>query len=157
MVKPFCFLLERVLTILTVDLHHRLLSHGINLSHSEIVALYALNLEPGSSPSYLSYYLNKDRAALKRTIDALLKKGYAFRERKDRKEFCLYLTDEGLKVIPVLQEVVKQVKQTYFSDVPDEDLKKVVSVFKHIFEVSNKEKEQPISYENSPFKYLDME
>lgn len=126
--------MERALTFLTGELALQLAESGVNLSHSQLVVIQALCLEEGSSQSRLAALLNKDRSAIKRTVDSLERKGYIRREKKDNKEFELFLTDEGLKILPILQNAIESTKEKYLSEIERDRIDSMIDIFDHIYE-----------------------
>ncbi len=133
----FCFLMERALTILTCELQHELTESGVNLSHSQLVVIQALCVEEGASQSRIAAYLNKDRAAIKRTVDSLVCKGFVKREKKDKKEFALFLTDEGRKILPILRRAVDITREKYLNSIPQDRIDSMIDIFNHVYNKSD--------------------
>lgn len=131
--------MERALTILTGELQNQLIKKGVRLSHSQLVVIQALCVEEGCSASKLAAYLTKDRSAIKRTIDSLESKGYVRREKKDKKESSLYLTDAGKQILPCLQSAVEATQKKYFDEISPDSMEVMTLIFNHVNEVKAQE------------------
>jgi DNA-binding MarR family transcriptional regulator len=111
--------------------------YDITTEQSSVLSFIYMN--EGCNQKELAISSLKDRAALTRILDILEKKGLVRREKStnDRREFLIYLTDNGRKVCSKLLTIVAQNTQeinSIFNDKELEQLKyllnKLASYFK---------------------------
>lgn len=131
--------MERAMTILTGEIQAQLMRCGIELSHSQLVVIQVLDIEEGISASRLATFLTKDRAAVKRTVDSLVAKGYLERRKKDRKESGLYLTEAGRGLLPEMMKAIDATRSKYFDGIAPEHVETVAYVCSHVNEVKARE------------------
>ncbi|GAA4875705.1 MarR family transcriptional regulator [Paenibacillus vulneris] len=78
--------------------------------------------------------------AITTLADKLLLSGYVERERddEDRRVVYLRITEEGRKMLGMIREQRKSNINTFFGDLPDEDIQHLIRIYKHILAHSDK-------------------
>ena len=79
---------------------------SLNLSGAMHMIIYSLNRTPGVSQDYLAINFNMDKGIIARQCKALEERNLIRREinPNDRRQYCLYLTEDGQAMVPVIDE-----------------------------------------------------
>lgn len=88
--------------------HRRFMSsrlEELNLSGAMHAILYTLSKTPGVSQDFLALRYNMDKGIIARQCKALEERNLIRREinPNDRRQYCLYLTEEGNEIVPQIQ------------------------------------------------------
>ncbi|TQD26989.1 MarR family transcriptional regulator [Methanolobus vulcani] len=79
--------------------------------------------QDGVSQESLANMLRYDRATITRSLNKLEDQGYVIRKRdpKDKRAYCVYLTEEGQKMGPILMEIGANLNNVLLQGFSDED------------------------------------
>lgn len=95
--------------------------HGLD---RYFVAVMYLNEHNGQlTQKDLGTVLRRDKVFTMRLVDALSEKGFVVRQQDDNDRRCqlLQLTDEGIALIPKIEEAIRQTNELIFSDFTEEE------------------------------------
>ncbi|MRN55271.1 MarR family winged helix-turn-helix transcriptional regulator [Paenibacillus monticola] len=97
---------------------------GYDLTFEQWTVLNVLYAEPGLIQSEIALRTFKDKTNVTRILDVLSKKGYIAREEhdKDRRSYCIYLTDSGKEMFSDLIPDVQLFNEQFREGISDEEL-----------------------------------
>jgi DNA-binding MarR family transcriptional regulator len=103
---------------------------GFALSMTQFKALHVLSKGP-MMVSQIAHALDMTPAAITGVTDFLLAEGYVEKERAagDRRVVNITLTQEGESLIEEVHNKQKEIMQSYFSILPDEDIDHLRRIF----------------------------
>lgn len=140
------FRLDRALWAISTALSTALKEKGINLPHSQYIIMRFLYEQDGISQNRIAAFLHKDAAAIKRSIDILVKKRLAERRVISRSKNGIYLTKQGRQLMPEVIAIANEVFSV-MSELPEETcrtgMKYLESIYKLYVEKKNTEKDKP--------------
>lgn len=114
--------MERCVSAMSQKLQSDLKVCGIDLPHSQYAVLRLLYENDGISQAQIARTLRKDTAAIKRTIDNLVKRGLARRVPNSGRDYKVILTEEAWRMRNRLLEEVDVIRAGIFKGIDDEDL-----------------------------------
>lgn len=135
------YLMERCLRNMITVLEDALNKAEIDLPYSQYVVMRALYRQDKISQAKLAEVLQKDTAAIKRTIDNLEEKGLVNRKSVSGRQYDIYVTAKGKRVKEKIIEVGQQTLQTLLAEIPDDTQMTVLDFFEGINHATAKMKE----------------
>ncbi len=102
-----------------------------NLRGPMFAFLLVLSRRGGCSQESLAKYLNLSKATATRSITALEKEGYIFREKDtdDRRIYRVFISDKGRELLPVINDALyewNRILLSQFSDEEEETFRKLL-------------------------------
>ncbi|WP_338055292.1 MarR family transcriptional regulator [Shimazuella alba] len=119
--------------------------HGYHLTLTQFKILYLLKLEGPKKVSQLAEVLSLTSSAVTGITDQLLKEGYIEKERaeNDRRVVNISLSDKGYSTIEEKQKKQKEIMNTYFHLLNEEDVQHLKRIFTTLIDnVKKKEKQE---------------
>jgi DNA-binding MarR family transcriptional regulator len=119
--------------------------HGYHLTLTQFKILYLLKLEGSKKVSQLAEVLSLTSSAVTGITDQLLKEGYIEKERaeNDRRVVNISLSDKGYSTIEEKQKKQKEIMNTYFHMLAEEDIQHLKRIFTTLIDnVKKKEKKE---------------
>jgi DNA-binding MarR family transcriptional regulator len=94
-----------------------------NLKGPMFAFLLTLSHKDGCSQESLARYLKFSKATATRSIKALEKEGYVYRERDedDRRIYRVFISDKGREVVPAINSALQEWNDILLSDLSDEE------------------------------------
>ncbi|PKK38997.1 hypothetical protein ABB02_01811 [Clostridiaceae bacterium JG1575] len=94
-----------------------------DLSWRDLVALLVVHEVPGANQEFLRQFLGTDKANVTKLIQTLRSRGLMKKERSqtDQRSFCLYLTPQGVRLIPSLDTALQAWEEVCFSGFSEEE------------------------------------
>ncbi len=124
--------MERSLRNMIAVLENALHKAEINLPYSQYVVMRALYQQDGISQAKLAEALQKDTAAIKRTIDNLEEKGLVSRQSVSGRQYDVYVTAKGKRMKRKIIEVSQQTLRALLADIPHDTQMQVLNFFEDI-------------------------
>ncbi len=115
---------------------------GIDLPQSQFLVLRYLYDTAGLSQAELAKLLEKDVAAIKRTVDNLEAKGWVRREQADLRKNRVCITEEGLSIMPEIRKITRKTIDQMLTGITESDYETAVSFLNRISGNSEKEIEK---------------
>lgn len=143
------YLMERCLNGMVAVLDKNLNKNGIDLPHSQYVVMRALYQQDKISQSKLADLLQKDIAAIKRTIDKLEEKGLVKRHAVSGRQYNIHITAKGKRMKEAIIGVGQQTLQTLLTDIPHETQMTVLDFFESINQATAKMKNDDIEKQDT--------
>ena len=125
------YLAGSISQLLADRLRRDFLARGIDLTHSQFVLLLDLLEEDGLTQRDLSERIFKDKAAVKRTVDALVAKGLVSRGKAER-NVPLHATPRARRIWPRLREIATETVRRSTAAVGAERLEACLSVLRDL-------------------------
>lgn len=135
------YLMERCLRGMVATLESALNKAGIDLPYSQYVVMRTLYQQDKISQAKLAEFLQKDTAAIKRTIDNLEGKGLVCRQAVSGRQYDICVTAKGKRMEEKIAEVGKRTLQDLLADIPYEAQMTVLDFFESINRATSKMKE----------------
>ena len=109
---------------------------ALDLSGAMHMIIYTLNKNPGVSQDYLAIHFNMDKGIIARQCKALEERNLIRREinPNDRRQYCLYLTEEGTELVAPIAESYKQWNALLCRDLTDEQAETALSLLSSMVE-----------------------
>jgi len=109
-------------------------TQAIGLSPGRFAALILIDRNPGISQTVLARAIGSDKSTLTPVLDNLVKNGLIrrVRTRSDRRLYELSLTDEGRKVVRVMQEAAQRHERELDAIVGPKDRAQFVKILRKI-------------------------
>lgn len=106
--------------------------HGLGLTHGRMLII--LSQSGAQKASALAEQLMITSGGVTGIADRLIELGYVKRERgeKDRRVVMLDLTDEGLKIVNLIETVRSKLMHKLFEGMSVTDMEKGVQLFEHM-------------------------
>jgi DNA-binding MarR family transcriptional regulator len=126
------FLISKVYQKLITHLQKAFLENGIEATPIQVMLLFFLQKNNGSSLTQISQGLMLENPTITGLIDRLEKLGYVTRSDhpNDRRVYLVYITEKGKKVankaLPIIKKLNEQIKEGYSNNEID-DFKKVLT------------------------------
>ena len=100
------FLVNKTAQKFKLELARRLKYYGLDISSDQWSVLISLSEKDGPSQTELASKLYKDRSNITRILDVMEKQFLIERRRRpnDRREYNVFITDAGKKMIPTLRK-----------------------------------------------------
>jgi DNA-binding MarR family transcriptional regulator len=94
-----------------------------NLKGPMFAFLLTLSQKDGCSQESLARYLKLSKATATRSITALEKEGYVYRERDedDRRIYRVFISDKGREIIPLINKTLYEWNQILLSEFTEEE------------------------------------
>lgn len=121
------YYLERCLLEMTRKLSSNFAEAGIDLPYSQYIVMRALHKNGPQSQAQIAHFLNKDTAAIKRTLDYLEKRGLVIRNKVSGRENIVNISDKGCEMMPLIIKVAESTIKELLNGVPDETIEIVLS------------------------------
>lgn len=111
--------------------------YGLTSAHA--IYLIALKLQDGQTLVSLSRFLDLDTANTNRVIKVLREKGFVYDDRKteNSKKYFIYLTESGQELAEFIMKRVTELNNSYFKDIPREDVLHLRNTLIHILNNMN--------------------
>lgn len=130
--------------------------YGLTSAHA--VYLIALKLQDGQTLVSLSRFLDLDTANTNRVIKVLREKGFVYDDRKteNSKKYFIYLTEAGQELAAIVMASVTELNNSYFRDIPREDVLHLRNTLIHVLKNMNLdiEKYMHSKYEDPFYTHL---
>lgn len=109
---------------------------GIDVTPEQWQILTQLWEEDGVNQKQLSQVTFKDTGNISRILDVLQKKGYIFKRRDeiDRRNFRIYLTDEGSALKEPMTTVANDILKFAHMDITQEEIDLLIRLLNKIYE-----------------------
>lgn len=126
--------LEISATIARLQRYHRRYMaaqlEDLNLAGNMHMILFTLHRTPGVSQDYLAMRFSMDKGIIARQCKVLEERNLIRREinTNDRRQYCLYLTEDGSKMIPRIAESYRNWNNTLCHDLTGEQAELVNSL-----------------------------
>lgn len=107
---------------------------GYDITFEQWTVLNVLYEKSGLIQSEIAEMTYKDKTNITRILDVLSKNGYVVREshEKDRRSFCIHLTDKGKKMFDDLIPCVKSINEQFRNGINDTELELFNSIIERI-------------------------
>lgn len=131
-----------ILESMRSEINKEMLVDGVDSGEFSIL-MYLFMYGDGINQRQLTDLLVIDRAAISRSIQRLITKGYISKQKDvlDQRAFIIYLTDEGHKLEPRLNEVYDNVFHKLAANLSPEDLEKGMESLIKVYENAVKMKQ----------------
>lgn len=100
------FFLDLAFNSLVGELNRALRSLGLPLNHAQFAILQNLFLKDGQSQSEIARCVNKDRAAISRSLNTLEENGFIVRKAVSGTKNGIYLTEKALSKRKLISEAI---------------------------------------------------
>lgn len=127
------FLLARTSDAMANHLNNVLRAEGIDLPHSQYVILKCLYSKDDISQQELADIVFKDRAAVKRTLDILEKKGLVERVPVTMRKNSILITKEGKRLMPRVIAILEKNKDILLQGISETEYKAFTDVLERIY------------------------
>lgn len=127
------YMMDRCVCAISAALAANFKKEGIDLSFSQYVAIRALYANGQASQVELATWLRKDTAAIKRTIDKLVRKGFVIRCPVSGRQNNLHLTAKGRDLHGQIMKSVLRTMQTLLAGIPGTTQEEVFGFLDHIY------------------------
>ncbi|HCT95250.1 MAG: hypothetical protein A2X19_00020 [Bacteroidetes bacterium GWE2_39_28] len=129
------FLVNKAAQKFKLELTRKLKHSGLDLSSDQWSVLMALNEHDGPSQTDLAAKLYKDRSNVTRILDVMEKQFLVERRRSpiDRREYNVYITETGKKMIPALKKAGKHVMNKALKDADSNEINIMKSFLQKMF------------------------
>ncbi|MDO3411348.1 MarR family winged helix-turn-helix transcriptional regulator [Saccharibacillus sp. CPCC 101409] len=130
------FVLNRAAIVMRMRLTAMFRSAGYEMSTEEFVILARLWARDGMFQSEIVEQTLKDKTRVTRLLGGLIMRGWIEKrtDENDRRNFRVYLTEEGRSLRPALLPLVAAVIAAGSADIPQEDLDTTVRTLRRIFD-----------------------
>ncbi|SCZ08393.1 MarR family winged helix-turn-helix transcriptional regulator [Alkaliphilus peptidifermentans] len=98
--------------------------------------LLTLYKKDGINQEELSNIVKVDKATIGRAIQKLTDGGFVIRKRNplDQRSYCVYLTDKGWELQPMIYKTLSNWMETLLKDFSDEEINKAQELLKKMFQ-----------------------
>lgn len=129
MMRDLWLVMKRVLRNARQAINAGLEPLGLTGAEGDIL-FHLLSRQDGLTQEQLAQRLNIGKAAVSRTVNAMVAKGYAHRQRHplDARAFNVSLSEKALAISAQAAAVYEGVFSVIRQGIPDEDLNKVASI-----------------------------
>lgn len=110
------------------------------LQGSMFLYLTTLDTHPGSSQDFIAEHLGIDKSNVARTARKLEDNGYILRELSptDRRQYCMYLTDKGKELLPVIFNRLHSWTEAVAGNLNDEERRTAIDLLERMMDNSIK-------------------
>lgn len=128
---------DRMSVLMRKNMTSMVVGYGLTSAHA--IYLIALKLQDGQTLVSLSRFLDLDTANTNRVIKVLREKGLVYDDRKTEssKKYSIFLTDEGQKLATEIMDGITKLNNSYFEDIPREDILHMRNTLIHILNNMN--------------------
>lgn len=105
--------------------------HYLGVMH--LIVLY-INQNPGSSQEEISNFYALDKTSVARDARRLEELGHIERKTipENRRQYQLFLTEAGQRMIRILDDIMEQFQNTLSADISAEDWRRLADLLKHL-------------------------
>lgn len=119
--------LDKIMNDTTRDIN-KFLSHHMDqysLGNGQFGILYEVSKEEGIWQETIAQRRNVGKSAVAKSIKRLIENGYLFRKKDeiDKRAWCLYCTEKGRKMIPIIVNLIETVKKLLTKGSSEEEIK----------------------------------
>lgn len=100
--------LDLAFNSLVGELNRRMHSLGLPLNHAQFAILQNLFLKDGQSQSEIARCVNKDRAAISRSLNTLEENGFIIRRAVSGSKNGIYLTEKAISKRKLISEAINK-------------------------------------------------
>jgi DNA-binding MarR family transcriptional regulator len=133
--ESITFLINKTAQKFKLELGRKLKQSGLDISSDQWSVLIHLSEHDGPTQTELAQKLHKDRSNLTRILDLMEKSKFVerFRNTTDRREYNVYITEKGKKLIPVLKKTGNAVMKQALKGTDTEEMKMAKSFLNKLF------------------------
>lgn len=128
------YAMGRCFSALTTYLSARLKQEGLDLTHAQYVVLRAaLHQEWRLSQAQLARLLQKNPAAIMRTVDTLVEKGLVARKTVSRRQYSVSVTERGKELGEKSARIADQTMRQLTSRIPPERQQMALTFLEEVY------------------------
>lgn len=127
------YAMGRCFHALSACLSARLKQEGLDLTHTQYVVLRALHQKWQLSQAQLARLLQKNPAAIMRTIDALIDKGLVVRQTVSRRQYSICVTERGKELGEKSTKIADQTMKQLVSHVAPERQQMALTFLEEVY------------------------
>lgn len=133
--KRIGYFLERTTRIVKLAFHQAISDLGLEVTPEQWVLMESLYKENGQAQIELANKSFKNAPTISRILDLLSEKGYVERQRfeNDRRRYKIFLTQEGKRIVELIQPIAKDLRQQGWKDLSEEDYDNFLRILNRIF------------------------
>jgi DNA-binding MarR family transcriptional regulator len=131
----FSFYIRSLDSVVSRDLDRRMAHLDVAKGKGKITTLLLVDDYPGVRPSQIAEVLMRDRPAVGRIIDLLVKAGDIRRESAadDQRAQALFITEQGHALAQTVREIIRTQENEFFDFIAPEDREQFMCILKRTY------------------------
>lgn len=131
--KSIGFIIYRTALAIKAALQRTLKERGFDITPEQCGILHVLREEEGLSQREIGNILFKDKPNISRMLDALERKGLIFRQATDRRQYAIFLTEEGKTLIEKILPIGLQLREQAINGLLAREIEALENILNKIY------------------------